>query len=325
MTKYGKTMDSLLSNLNNFKCLKDRPYIILCNYGDDSIALLQWMYEQYMMFETEILPKLIHNIRVVSIETGFASSSAPWIQRCAEGKQFAEQCGFKTVQLTSKISFEEAVMGRTAFPSPKFQWCATLLKGLPLLDWLDEIDPSCRAVILIAKRRSTLTLPESYNISNDNLLENTLSTNSTFSEWIDKAEHFNDRSVWHPIIEMGDEEKDALLHRAGFSPLGHRSLECDPCVNSGCRTLCKLSEKDIQKVKNLEESLESPMFSPQEWEGASNIEAVVKRAKEKLQHPQLQTSESNEVAAEPSNNTSNNSNDLILFYRGCGNPFGCGL
>lgn len=283
--------------------LAQRLCVIITNYGDDSIALIQWALESPLLqYQREN-----KQLKVVYIDTGFSANS--WAERIAEGRAYVEKAGLEAIHLISDIPFQDAVMGRGEFPSTKFQWCSTVLKGLPLLDWLDKVDPACRSIILSAKRRETLIPPF------DNL-----------PEWIEKSEHFNDRSQWHPLIEKNEDARDSLLERAHFIPLGHRSLECDPCINSSVKTLVCLAKKDILKVKILEETLGSPMFSKEDFERLAScdstettnfeflargegIEAVVNAAKHCV------TQEEKRVV----------SSDLTLFYRGCGNPFSCGM
>jgi len=363
MTEKLKALHERDSEVELKQQLEDRPCVILTNYGDDSLALIQWVFENNNALVPENVPlqgnvpmlgnvslsnlsvsdpsntnlsvsdtsevdtnlsvsdtcntnlsvmdtcntnlsvmdtcnvdtknivqgaSLVtnasnrHRMIVVYVETGFAGEA--WAERVALGKKFVQIAGFEAIHLTSKITFQEAVIERGEFPTPKFQWCSTVLKGLPLLDWLDEADPSCRFVILSAKRRNTLLPPY------DNL-----------PKWQEKVEHFNGRSVWHPLIDYTEAERDNLLKHAGFEPLYHRSLECDPCINSCSKTLARLSEKDTKRIKILEETLGKPLFEPlcakEDADATNNIDDCDDTTR----------------------------SDLTLFYRGCGNPFSCGL
>lgn len=238
--------------------IQDRPLIIRTNFGDESLALTQWAFETGLA------------ARIVYIDTGWAASS--WADRIRLGESHAEHCGFEVVRLISPISFADAVLGREAFPSPKLQWCAGLLKGLPFLDWLEIIDLAGKAIILLAKRRMASI------------------HHAELSEWLPQCQFHGDRSVWHPLLDWSDLERDGLLERAGFTPLRHRSLECEPCPNSSCADLKRIAPVDKQRLLELESVLGSA------WEALSEVSS-----------------------------STETENYLDLFYRGCGNPFGCGF
>lgn len=191
---------------------KEKFLIIRSNFGDDSIALTQWVYEQNLA--------KTNTIKVIYIETGWAAKS--WAERIQKGRQHANKLGFSVEIIQSKISFEDAVLGRKSFPTEKFQWCSGLLKGLPLVEWLDTHDIHGEAIILMAKRRETAIAHQSLN------------------EWVSACQFHSDRTVWHPILNLNTQKRDELLESAGFSPLKHRSLECHPCVNG-----CKLESSNL--------------------------------------------------------------------------------
>lgn len=239
-----------------------RPLFIRTNYGDDSIALVEWAAQN--------LERNGHaghsNVTVVYVDTGFAADG--WEARIRQGEERAKQLGFNPCILKSKITYQDAVMGRQSFPSSKFQWCSGLLKGLPFLEYLDDVDIKSHGIILIAKRKV---------VANAHL---------NLPEWIERCEFHNDRTVWHPILEMTDKERDNLLQGANFPPLYHRSLECEPCVNSTFDDMARMSGCDRDRLQALE----------------TEVGATFK--------------------LEPSPEVGEKY--LDLFYRGCGNPFGCG-
>jgi len=263
--------------------MKTPHYVIRTNYGDDSIALIQWASE------LGLAP-----VTVAYIDTHWAA--ARWSDRITQCEQYVNtRVGFKAIRICTQIRFEEAIRGRQEFPCSKFQWCASLLKGLPFLDWLDEWDPQCEAIILIAKRRVAAT------------------AHQTLPEWIESCEYHQGRKLWHPILKMNDEVCRDYLARAGFSPLGHRSLECDPCVNSTSSDIARMDAVDIDKVQRIEESLNTTFFNRTAKEGLQEpigIREAVKQAQQELQSGECDT---------PIQRY------LDLFYRGCGNPWGCGL
>lgn len=238
--------------------------VIRSNYGDESIALVQWAFEAG-------LKDMASAVTVVYINTGWAAEE--WQDRINRGKQHAILCGFEVKHIQAPVSFPEAVRGRGSFPSAKFQWCTGILKGLPFLDWLDEIDLRCRSIVLIAKRKSATAAHQS------------------LEEWIETCEYHNGRRVWHPLISLKEKERDDLLNRAGFEPLRHRSLECQPCVNSTQRDLKNLCKSDLKKVTLLEKELQTPFLESIQPEEVDDLEKDF----------------------------------LAKFYRGCGNHFGCGL
>jgi hypothetical protein len=268
----------------NNKALPNKQYIIRTNYGDDSLALIQWAFESQLK-----------QVTVVYIDTGWAAKD--WIDRVSLCEQYVQAvCQFKTIRITSKITFDQAVLGRGEFPSPKFQWCASLLKGLPFLDWLDENDPQCQAIILIAKRKAASK------------------AQAKLLEYIENCEFHNDRKVWHPILELIDIERDNLLRRAGFTPLLHRSLECHPCINSVIDDFKKLHNTDIVKVQTLEIALNIDMVSGSTLDKSKGILNTIN----KIIAEDLAQKKNKETVNEPEHY-------LDLFYRGCGNPWGCGL
>jgi hypothetical protein len=233
--------------------IQNRSLIIRSNYGDESIALTQWVFEAGL------------TAQVVYIDTGWAASS--WTERVQLGEAHAKHCGFEVVSLVSPITFKDAVLGRREFPSAELLWCTGLLKGLPFLDWLETVDLAGEYIILLAKRKVATTF------------------HANLEEWLEHCQYHGDRKVWHPLLAVSNLERDALLARAGFLPLEHRSLECEPCVNSSCADLKRISNSDKQKQRALELAVNSSWaLSPPEVE-----------------------------------------NYLDLFYRGCGNHFGCGM
>lgn len=255
--------------------LKMRPLIVRTNYGDESIALTQWLYESEYA-------KTAASVQVVYIDTGWAASN--WQERILNGEAHAKRCGFTVVHLKSPITFPEAVFGRGTFPSSKFTWCTGLLKGLPLLDWLDEktVDLEGKAIILLAKRRAATRFHQD------------------LQPLIERCQYHADRTVWHAILDVSNVERDALLARAGFEPLNHRSLECQPCVNSSSQDLACLTTEDHTKLRLLESRLGQVFERENLRNNIANIHII-------------------------DDKTATKENYLDLFYRGCGNHFGCGL
>lgn len=244
--------------------------VIMTNYGDDSVALMQWAIEAK-------LP----NLYIVSVDTGWSASG--WDQRIAEVNAIlAKQPDITIIRLQSNLSFAELMRDRGEFPTPKFQWCAGILKGLPILDWLDTLDPRCEATVLLSTRReqsaSMASLPER----------------------IEESEHYGDRAVWHPLVAETVSVRDALLQRFGVAVLGHRALECDPCVNSSLADFQRLKTADVSKAEKLETELGQHMFVDSEG-GEQSIADITKKARK-----------------EPACGT------CSRFDMGCGSPYVCG-
>jgi len=217
-------------------------YVISGNFGNQTIAVMQWTFEQGLQ-----------NVTVVSIDTGWADEH--WQQRVDQAELFAKRCGFETARLKSKLTFAELMRDRKHFPSTKFQWCAGFLKGLTLLDWLEEVDPSCEAVIIMGKRRGGSR------------------ADLNLAEYIEESPHHGDRKVWHPLFDLTDQSFVQLIQNAGFELLNHRSMECDPCVNNISSDFANISDKALKKTKRLEKELGKTMF-------VMPIAEMVKQAKQ---------------------------------------------
>lgn len=206
--------------------------IVRSHYGDESIALVQFLYEN------KNINNLFNQIIVVYIDTGW--SAKHWPERVLAGEEHVRRCGFRSIRLIAPMSFKELVLERKNFPSSKFQWCANFLKGLPLLTWLDEHDPATEWTIAIAKRQALYR--------------------QVVPEYIKSCEYHGERTVWHPILNHSCDNRDDLLLRAGFKPLHNRSLECEPCVNSHAQDLKSMTPDDALKLKELEQQIGKPLF-----------------------------------------------------------------
>lgn len=172
-------------------------YVISSSYGNDSVAMIQWAAEQGL-----------ENVIVSYIDTGWAA--ATWLPRVAQCEHWVTSLGFKVVRLKAAMGFEELIRHKKGFPSQRYQWCSAVLKGLPFLTWIDEWDSGCSATVMIGKRR-----------------EESIARADT-PEFIGSSEHHGGRKVWHPLYLHTEAMRDALLARAGFPVLPHRSQECAP-------------------------------------------------------------------------------------------------
>jgi 3'-phosphoadenosine 5'-phosphosulfate sulfotransferase (PAPS reductase)/FAD synthetase len=161
------------------------------------------------------------------------------------------------VHLKAATGFEDLMLQKKGFPNQRYQWCSAMLKGIPFLNWIDEADPDCSAIVMIGKRREEST------------------ERADTPEFVEQSEYHGDRRVWHPLYVHTESERDELLARAGFEPLPHRSKECSPCINSNKSDLRRLTEEDIQRVESLEARVGNTMFRPKRHGGAKGIRRVV--------------------------------------------------
>jgi 3'-phosphoadenosine 5'-phosphosulfate sulfotransferase (PAPS reductase)/FAD synthetase len=94
-------------------------------------------------------------------------------------------------------------------------------------------------------------------------------------EYIESSERHGGRDVWCPLFAHSDEDRNALLARAGFEPLPHRSMECAPCINANRADLRALTEVDIAKVEQLEARVGKTMFRSARHNGAKGVREVI--------------------------------------------------
>lgn len=221
--------------------------VISSSYGNDSMALIRWAHERD-------LP----DVTVVYCDTGWAAPN--WPQRVDLGETLARRYGFKTV-IAKSIGMAELVRIKKAWPGNGQQFCTAHLKGVPFLEWIDEVDPECNAVVLIGKRRA-----ESEKRKDT-------------PEFIEASDYHSGRKIWHPLYAHSDDDRNALLSRAGIEPLPHRSLECNPCVNANRGDFVRLTDGEIERVNDLEAEIGKPMFRPKRF-NTIGIHGVIRWAKD---------------------------------------------
>lgn len=245
--------------------------IISSSFGNDSVAMIQWCLENDI------------DAQVVYIDTGWASES--WAHR-------VEECTYwlagkmQVVIIYPELQFSDLMRKKMGFPNQRYQWCSGLLKGIPFLQYLDDIDANGECVIMVGKRRAESR-------------ERAQTPSAIISEY------HGDRLLLHPLYRHTRQMRDDLLLRTPFKPLPHRSLECSPCVNANSLDFKTLTANDIAKVEALENEIGKFMFRPKRHNGAKGIRQVVDWAKYgQGKYSPLQDD---------------------LFDMGCGSPFGCGL
>ena len=221
--------------------------VISSSYGNDSLALVQFVREQNR-----------EGVSVVFIDTGW---SAPgWLDRVAKCEEWVKSIGYEPMRINPELQFEELIRRKKGFPSQRFQWCSGILKGLPFLTWIDEADPDRQWTVAIGKRRE-----ESPDRADT-------------PEFIDASDYHGGRRVWHPLYLHDEAARNALLARAGFEPLPHRSRECSPCVNANKNDLMALTQVEIDRLAQLEGDTGQTMFRVKKKGGARGIEQVIQWA-----------------------------------------------
>ena len=230
-------------------------HVLFCSYGNDSIALIQWVHESGLK-----------DVTCLYSDTGWSASW--WAERVAKGEALAQSYGFTTARTESE-GMLELVKRKRGWPGAggQGQFCTAELKVIPALDWLNSNDPDKEATAMTGVRRS-----ESKH-------------RSDAEEHILESERHGGRELWQPLVRHDDAMRDALLHRAGFDVLPHRSLECYPCINANIDDIRLLSEDRIKLIDITEKDLgftkkgkPRVMFRTARRKGAVGIRAVVQWA-----------------------------------------------
>ncbi|WP_440683813.1 hypothetical protein [Cysteiniphilum halobium] len=205
-------------------------HCLIANFGDDSVALIQHVYEIGL-----------EEVIVLSVDTGWQASA--WQARIDSARSWIKTLGFQSVHLKPEHDFSALVKARKQFPSQQFHWCAGFLKGMAILNWLEEHDEDLDAVVLLANRRpmskAQTDLPDS----------------------IPESERYDDREVRYLLADCDAIKRNHLIAKTPFKiPLNHRSLECQPCIHLTKRDMLTLSENDIQRTVDLEHEIGQTMF-----------------------------------------------------------------
>lgn len=235
--------------------------IVKCSYGNDSIALLQWLYEYGQKH-----PDYLGRIVVLYNDTGWGATW--WPARVENGERLAAKMGFIPSR-TECMGFEKMVMKHNSFPDNMRRFCTSDLKIIPTMNWLAKHDPEAKAELISGVRRE-----ESHERRN-------------WPEYLENDAKNEGRPIWSPLVDVLEAERDALIQRAGWEVLPHRSRECR-CINANSTDLKTWSEEDIAQVEALESEMirRNPglvkfMFHPKAKKGKpEGIRAVVEWAKQ---------------------------------------------
>jgi|688.fasta_scaffold294840_2 hypothetical protein len=202
-------------------------YVIKCSYGNDSIALIQWMHEYNQKHPLGKVVVLYNN-------TGW--SAKWWAPRVEHAEtSLVLKYGFVPARTTS-LGMRRLVLEKNCWPNSHMKFCTEQLKIMPTMAWLREHDPEGKAVMVCGVRRE-----ESWK-------------RSLWPEWVESSDKNEGRSDWSPLVHYREEERDALIVRAGWAPLPHRSRECR-CVLANANDLATWKESDIEDIEALEAEL----------------------------------------------------------------------
>ncbi|PKR56359.1 phosphoadenosine phosphosulfate reductase family protein [Thalassospira lohafexi] len=232
-------------------------HVIFASYGNDSVALIQWAYEQGLK-----------DVHVAYSDTGWAAGF--WESRVQIAEQWVRELGFTPHRISSE-GMEALVKRKKAWPrggGKRFQFCTGALKVEPAFRWLAEHDPDCEAICLVGIRRE-----ES-------------SERTDAPEWIEESPNHGGRSLYAPLVRHTERMRNALIDKTPLPVLPYRSKECSPCVNARQQEIKHLEERRIAEIERIEtdagtNSKGNPrvMYSPARHGGAVGIRAVVEHAK----------------------------------------------
>lgn len=227
-------------------------FVLRASYGNDSVALIQLVREWGL-----------DGVTVLYSDTGWARQN--WAERVAAMEAWVTSIGFDAARTTS-VGMEALVRSKKMWPQRLMQFCTKELKIKPTIEWLATNDPERKAIILTGVRREESAHRKAH------------------PSFILCSANDGGRTVISPLAECAEEERNALIRRAGFEPLPHRSEECK-CINSGRADISRWDAGDIAEIKRIEDSLgysskgkPRTMFRPNKFMGASGIEEIKKWA-----------------------------------------------
>lgn len=201
--------------------------IIIANYSVHSLALICWAKQN-----------LKNDFCVLSVDTGFAAHD--WNEYLAKVFAWLDAEAIKYHHLEADNSFAELVNARKQFPSQQFSWCASFLKGITLLNKIDELDSDCEATILLSHHKG-------------------LSKSSAFIKDIDEEEKYDYRMLKYPLLAKNLADIEELVKDLPFDPV-FRSRECQPCIFFTKKEFETISKQDKQKIIRLEQQSQAFMF-----------------------------------------------------------------
>ena len=228
-------------------------YIISSSYGNDSIALIQYMYEKYGN---------TMNIAVVYSDTGWCEPS--WNERVKIGEKWVLSLGYFPIRTTYTnecgSGMEALIRYYEKFSPTANKWCTDHLKLQPFMNWCKKADPEKNAIVVTGVRRE-----ESKARSNH-------------AEFIPNSDKHGGRDLECPLVAVLEAERNELISRTPFKEaLPHSSMECNPCVFSNRCDAKHISKNRIKVIFELESDLKEQsgedkyFFSPKRRMGAKGI------------------------------------------------------
>lgn len=211
-----------------------REYVIKASYGNDSIALIQWMADHghtnaFVLYNDTGWARGDARVRAGVDFDRTLPASGGWLERVAEGEAFARSLGMEPVR-TASMGFVAAARLKQAFPSGGMQFCTTLLKIKPTLEWLEHVDTDGDLDVAVGVRREESD------------------ARADFPEVVVRSLADGYRDLWAPMVRVLVPERNDLLRRAGFEVLPHRSDECFPCVRAARQDLRRIAEDEERKA-----------------------------------------------------------------------------
>lgn len=237
-----------------------RPdYVIKCSYGNDSIALIQWIHEWDTKYKLGKVVVLYNN-------TGWATNW--WPERVKKGEELSVRYGFIPCTTTA-IPWLRLILEHNTWPDRLRRFCTEDLKIVPTMNWLSKHDPGGKATMVCGVRRE-----ESF-------------ARRSWPEYVEASERNEGRPEWSPLVLHNEDDRNKLILRAGWRPLPHRSRECR-CVLANSYDISTWSEEDTAEIEAMERALSNQnqgsnkfMFHPLHKKGnPEGIRKVVEWAKQ---------------------------------------------
>ena len=254
-------------------------YIIPCNYGNETVALIQWAKDSGL-----------EDVHCLYVDTGWASPE--WPERVVLAKKWVEEIGFNHVTLKPKADFPALIREQGKFPTTQFQWCASFLKALPMLEYLDfDLDPEYKSTILLARRKAASR------------------ANFNLERRVEDTEHYSGRPIEHAILDLTDEQRDELIVKSGLPIIEGRSMECAICTN--------FVKADIQRLQLVTKG-EAATDSHESYTGSKPASFTQSGEGDNDRVLRLLSDLQGEVGTFESRSESSGG-------MGCGDPFACGL